>query len=173
MEIGVNKIKGSKAETLVRLKDGAVWNCKNGCRLVYNSVLEVHENALLDTGFFYMNSYSVIVCTKHITIGEDVWMGRNIIIYDSDYHQIRNSSGQMTNHSKPVVLGNHVWLTNQVMVMKGVHIGEGAVITPFSVIKKDIPANCLAGNKYNVEVFKNDINWSSERVTDWGYIEGD
>lgn len=169
LEIGINKIRGSKAETYVRLKKDAVWKCNNGCNLCYNSDIEVHENAVLESGFFYANTLTTIVCTKHISLGEGVWLGRNIIIYDSDYHQIQDNNGNMINHSKPVVIGNHVWLTNQIMVMKGVHIEDGVVVTPFSVIRKDVSANSMVGNKTNTTTFKQDVYWSSDRVTDYGF----
>ena len=88
LELGFNQLIGSKSETHIRLNDRAVWNCNNGGWLFYNTVLEVKEGAVLDTGFFSMNGGSVIIVDRHITIGEDAMLGRNIIIYDSDFHTI-------------------------------------------------------------------------------------
>lgn len=170
LEIGINKIKGSKAETFIRLKKDAVWKCNNGCALNYNSDIEVHESALLETGGgIFINALSTIVCTKHISIGEGCLMGRNIIIYDSDYHQIQDQNGNMKNYSKSVVIGDHVWFTNQIMVLKGVHVGSGSVIAPHTVIRKSVPENCMVGNSSQAIVFQQDIYWSPERVHDRGY----
>lgn len=43
------------------------------------------------------------------------------------------------------VVGNDVWIGQNVTVMPGIHIGDGAVIAANSVVAKDIPAYCIAG----------------------------
>jgi len=169
LEIGANRLKGSKEETRLRMKQGAEWYCNNGCMLVYGTTLEIHQQARLDSGFFYMNYGSTIICTKHITVGEDVWMGRNITIYDSDYHSMLNAQGETTNTTLPVVIGDHVWLTNQIMVLKGVTIGEGAIVSPFALVRKDVQPKAMFVKRDEMIVVKDDVHWSSKRVPDWGY----
>jgi acetyltransferase-like isoleucine patch superfamily enzyme len=46
---------------------------------------------------------------------------------------------------KDVVIEDNVWLGNNVIVLPGVTIGEGAVIQAGSVVVKDIPALSVAG----------------------------
>ena len=43
------------------------------------------------------------------------------------------------------IVGNDVWIGQNVTVMPGVHIGDGAIIAANSVVAKDIPAYCIAG----------------------------
>lgn len=43
------------------------------------------------------------------------------------------------------VIGNDVWIGQNVTVMPGVHIGDGAIVAANSVVAKDIPAYCIAG----------------------------
>lgn len=43
------------------------------------------------------------------------------------------------------VIGNDVWLGQNVTVMPGVHIGDGAIIAANSVVTKDVPAYHIAG----------------------------
>ena len=43
------------------------------------------------------------------------------------------------------VVGNDVWIGQNVTVMPGVNIGDGAIIAVNSVVTKDIPAYCIAG----------------------------
>lgn len=56
VEIGTNKLKGSKEEAHVRLREGAVWKVKNGCNLAYGVTVELLKQAEFETGFFY-NEY--------------------------------------------------------------------------------------------------------------------
>ncbi|MDL2294296.1 CatB-related O-acetyltransferase, partial [Ruminococcaceae bacterium OttesenSCG-928-D13] len=43
------------------------------------------------------------------------------------------------------VVGNDVWIGQNVTVMPGVHIGDGAIIAASSVVAKDVPAYHIAG----------------------------
>nr|WP_326184125.1 Vat family streptogramin A O-acetyltransferase [uncultured Oscillibacter sp.] len=43
------------------------------------------------------------------------------------------------------VVGNDVWIGQNVTVMPGVHIGDGAIIAANSVVAKDVPAYRVAG----------------------------
>ena len=42
------------------------------------------------------------------------------------------------------VVGNDVWIGQNVTVMPGVHIGDGAIIAANSVVAKDVPPYCIA-----------------------------
>lgn len=92
-------------------------------------------------------SGSTIWCFHSITIGNNVRIGANTLIIDGDAHfdDIRTPSPQ------PIVIEDNVWLGANVVVMKGVRIGENTVIGMNSVVTKSIPANCIAaGNPCKV-----------------------
>ena len=49
------------------------------------------------------------------------------------------------------VIGNDVWIGQNVTVMPGVHIGDGAIVGANSVVAKDVPPYCIAvGNPCRV-----------------------
>ncbi len=48
-------------------------------------------------------------------------------------------------HKGDTVVGNDVWIGQNVTVLPGVHIGDGAVIGANSLVSKDIPPYCIAG----------------------------
>lgn len=163
-EIGINKLKGSRAETHVRLDAYATWNCNNGCGLFYDTVLEIKENAVFDSGYFTANSGSVIISDLHICFGEDVMLGRNIIVYDSDFHQIKNENGTQMNGPSEVIIEDHAWLTSNINVNKGVRIGKNSLITAQTVVVKDVPPNTINGGHGLAHVIKEGVTWSRERV---------
>lgn len=145
LELGSDRLKGSREETLLRLRENARWNCSGG-RLSYGTTLEVLKHAELSTGFFTMNSRSVLVCAKHIELGHDVMIGRGVIIYDSDYHAIRDPAGQVVNPDKPIKIGDHVWLATNVMVLKGTVIGSGSIASAGSLVHGTVPEGSVYRN---------------------------
>ena len=46
--------------------------------------------------------------------------------------------------TKPVIIGNNVWIGENSRICKGVTIGDGAIIAASAVVTKDVPANCIA-----------------------------
>ena len=164
LEIGHNKLRKSKSETHVRLNENSIWKCNNGCMLFYNTVLELKENASFETGFFTANGGSVIIVDKHITLGDDVMIGRNVIVYDSDFHQLRNQYNQPINPPKDVYIGDHVWLTSNITVLKGVTIGKDSLVTAQTVVHDDVPEHCIVAGKGAGRVIKDTVNWSRQRV---------
>lgn len=88
-----------------------------------------------------------IGCFKNIVIGNNVNVGANVLITDSDWHL----DDPRVSGPKPVFIGDNVWLGYGVVVMKGVTIGENTIIGINSVVTKDIPADAVAaGNPCKV-----------------------
>lgn len=87
---------------------------------------------------------------KSIRIGDNCMLAANVVISDSDWHGIYNRIRPFR-CTKPIVIGNNVWLGERVIITKGVSIGENSVIGAGAVVTKDIPANCIAaGNPARV-----------------------
>jgi maltose O-acetyltransferase len=102
-------------------------------------------------GNAFSNNVSM-VANELITIGDGCQIGELVSIYDCDFHEInpatRNRSAGLT---RPVLIGNNVWLGSRVIVLKGVTIGDNSVVAAASVVTKSIPANCIAaGNPAKV-----------------------
>ena len=114
----------------------------------------VFKNAKLNLGSGYINRYCKIRCHQEITIGRGVAISENFTIWDSDAHEIIGAG----NPTAPIVIGDRVWIGTSVTVLKGVTIGDGAIIAAGSLINKDIPANCLAGG-VPAKVLKTHVNW--------------
>lgn len=97
-------------------------------------------------------SSTAIICNHSITIGNNVVIGGNTVIYDTDFHSldplIRNSNqDQKYAKKKLVLIGDNVFIGAHTTILKGVTIGNNAIIGACSVIAKDIPANEIwAGN---------------------------
>lgn len=163
---GINKPKGSKAETLVRIQSNGKWIAHGEIWLFFDTFVDVHPGAVFESGFFSANGGSVIVVGKRIEFGHNVMIGRDVTIYDSDFHQILDEEGNPSNFSKEIKIEDNVWLTNKIMVLKGVTIGEGALISAMTLVRKDVPAHTLvAGNPG--KVIKEGVAWKRDSICDY------
>ncbi len=91
------------------------------------------------------NSFSVI-SEKRITIGNDVLIGYNCQIADSDFHDLRKDKRQQTDPSpEEVIIKNNVFIGNNVTILKGVVLGENVVVASGSVVTKSFPENIIIG----------------------------
>lgn len=121
------------------------------------------ENAVLTLGKGWANFGCQIRCGNQITIGNNVTFGRDVKIIDSDFHCIRDSQKEVINPSMPVIIGDNVWLGQSATVLKGVTIGNGAIVAANAVVTKDVPAGCIvAGNP--AKVIKENVTWKRKCV---------
>lgn len=100
---------------------------------------------------FYANYDCIMLDGNKIEIGDNVLFGPRAGIYASN-HAIDPSERQNGGcFSKPVKIGNNVWMGGDVKVLQGVSIGDNTVIGAGSVVTRDIPANVVAaGNPCKV-----------------------
>jgi acetyltransferase-like isoleucine patch superfamily enzyme len=89
-----------------------------------------------DCGF----SGVVIACAQKITLGKNVRCGSNTMIMDTDWHWHDPRVGA----NAPVAIGDNVWLSVNVTVLKGVTIGAGTLVGAGSIVTKSLPPNCIA-----------------------------
>lgn len=72
-----------------------------------------------------------------------------ITIRNSDAHLIYDaSSGNRINFAKPVIIGNHCWISQNTLILKGTNIGEGTILGAGAVVSnKKLQSNSIyAGN---------------------------
>ena len=115
----------------------------------------VNEGANLSLGSGYINNNLSLSCFEKIEIGYDVAISDNVCIRDSDNHDILTSNHVKT---KPIKIGNHVWIGMNVTILKGVTIGDGCIIAAGSVVNRDIPEKCLAGG-VPARILKQGVEW--------------
>ena len=122
------RMRGSKAECYLKVDKDAKLIIKERARIAYNSTIQVNRGAILEIGQLGTNANCNIVCSNTIIIGRDVMFGRDVVIYDSNYHKTGQNNKQKK-VERPVRIGNHVWIGTRAMIMKGCRIGDGAIIS--------------------------------------------
>ncbi len=110
-----------------------------------------NDGAELVIGDYVSMSSTVIWAHKRIVIGDHVMCGGNVVIMDSDAHSMnfmdrRNLAVDLANKKDlPIVIGNDVFIGMNSIIMKGVEIGDRAIIGAGSVVTKSVPADCVVG----------------------------
>lgn len=99
-----------------------------------------------------------------ITMGDNCLLAPSVKIWSSDMHSILDQNSQRRiNQSKDILIEDHVWLCEEVKVLKGSIIRSNSVIGCNAVVTGEIPANCVAaGNP--IQVKKTGINWSIDLI---------
>lgn len=144
--IGINKLAGSKAETYLRVYRDAKMTLHHGADLYYGTTIELMENAEFESGYFSMNTGTVIVVDYKMSFGEYIGFGRNNTVYDSDFHALYTSSGNIINRPRKIVIGNHVWVTSNNAILSGSTIGDNVVIGNRNNINFHVPSNSFVRN---------------------------
>lgn len=144
---------------------------KSGCGLtigkhsiVEGSLIFDREGAMIQIGERTFIGSSLLVSAENITVGDDVLIAWGCTVLDHNSHSIawRQRSSDVMNwldcrkdwtyvERKPVVIESKAWIGFNAIILKGVTIGEGAIVGAGSVVTRDVPPYTIsAGNPARV-----------------------
>ena len=137
------------------IKIGKSFTTGFGCRIEAFPVPGREDGAVLQIGDdVQINDYVHIAAASSVIIGNNVLMASKIFITDISHGQYDEKGGEdsfpsVSPHlrplfTKPVNIGDNVWIGEFVSVLPGVSIGRGSIIGANSVVTKDIPENSIA-----------------------------
>lgn len=162
-------------EPCVRFRNSRI-DCSGGSTIVFKSSktklremligvdcgnhLEIGHNLLPNTNCI-IRVYRESGLT--VKIGDNCMMGPNVEIAASDAHCIYSTDTKKPlNRGKDITIGNHVWMTTNVKVLKGTRIADNCIIGINSVVTKD----CLQENGLYIgspaKLIKENVNWDYE-----------
>ncbi len=111
----------------------------------------VFDKAFLEIGNNVGISGTAIICSNKIKICDNVKIGGNVVIYDTDFHSLDYRARTKTYEDRsliktsPVTIGKNVFIGAHSIILKGVTIGDNSVIGAGSVVSKNIPENEVWG----------------------------
>jgi carbonic anhydrase/acetyltransferase-like protein (isoleucine patch superfamily) len=96
-------------------------------------------------------SNSTLVCMDAVTLEDDVFLGGDCKVYDTDFHSLdpaeRGRVGNPGVRTAPVTIRRKAFVGGHSILLKGTTIGEGAVVGAGSVVRGDVPdGQVWAGN---------------------------
>jgi acetyltransferase-like isoleucine patch superfamily enzyme len=126
---------------IVKNQGGAI--IVESCSFEVGVRLEVYRGATLVIGKgTYLNRNVHIVVAESVVIGRGVKIGWDTVIMDTDLHGHSGRPAQ----AKPVVIEDDVWIGCRALILKGVHIGKGAIIGAGAIVTKDVPPLAIVGS---------------------------
>jgi acetyltransferase-like isoleucine patch superfamily enzyme len=158
----VGIIDQSYARTLIEINGEVVF--KGKALFGNGSKISIGKNGILNIGNnFCISASSTIVCFESVTLGNDVLFSWEILLMDTDFHETINTNTLEINHkiSKPIFLGNNIWVGTRCTILKGTIIPSNTIVAANTLLNKkfNIEENCLlAGNPASIR--KNNIRKS-------------
>lgn len=94
---------------------------------------------------------------KNIFIGENSLLYNNIEIHTSDYHSIMDEN-ITCNYASDVIIGKHVWIGMQTLILKGCRIPDNCVIGAKTLVSKSFIETHIVITGNFCKVVKKNIN---------------
>jgi len=116
--------------------------------------LSVVPGATLTLGSGYISNSATIDCFNAISIGRGAAISKGVTLRDSDNHAMDGNPHM----SAPIVIEDSVWIGLNAIILKGVHIGRGAVVAAGAVVTEDVPEGTLVGG-VPARVLRKNIAW--------------
>jgi len=132
-------------------------SCYAGCSFA------IGVNGSCAVGDFTLMNGALVMAEERIEIGSHCLISWNVGIADSDFHPLdpaqrlidaqalapffQGRPPRPKLHTKPVIIGDNVWIGMNAVILKGVTIGENSVVAAGAVVTKSVPPNVVvAGN---------------------------
>lgn len=130
--------------------------------LFNNSAIHIGSNN-------YFNKVCQIICSehKHIFIGNSNLFSINVFFRNADPHLIYDiKSKNRINPTQSIYIGDHVWIGQNCLLLKGSKIHSGSILGAGSILTKEMVSNSIYAG-VPAKCVKKDIFWQGECVHAW------
>ena len=127
----------------------------------YNKRVVIQHGVHFDFGFnthflgmAYVNFGVTFLDTSPITIGDMCFIAPGVILTCAGHPVVAEQRDQGIETSKPITIGNSVWIGAHATICGGVKIGDHAVIGAGAVVLHDVPENTIVAGVPAKEIRK-------------------
>lgn len=150
-----HRFRGAKISSKSMIYKGAKLlrhpkNIKIGKYSIIKSSSEIcacNKNAFIEIGDrTTIGNYTFIYASEKISIGNDCMIAPFVYIVDSNHKMEAGIKMNLQdNVTKPIKIGNDVWIGAKAVILSGVDIGDGAIISAGSVVNENVMPNSIVG----------------------------
>lgn len=156
----VNPWGGSNLPSSVYCGSGAALRIEGDFEIGPNVHIQVFPDAELHIGGRKDSTASGITADTRIMVEKSMHIGRDaiiaweVLISDSDWHDVEGAQ-----RNRPVTIGDRVWIAHGVSILKGAQIPSGCIVGAKSIVKGavDGPNSLLAGTP--ARVVRTNVRW--------------
>jgi tetrahydrodipicolinate N-acetyltransferase len=142
----------------VYLRRNARLSVRGAVEIVRGTRILISDGGHLEIGpESYINYDSTVSCFDHIRIGSRCAISWKTNILDANTHELI-VAGAPRPRSKPVVIGDNVWIGTGATILSGVTIGDGAVVAAGSVVTSDVPSMAMVAGS-PARVVRENVSW--------------
>lgn len=119
--------------------------------IAFSNQIRVAPSLLIGNGVFIGHECGLHIATA-LEIGDNTLIAKGVTIYDFDGHpyaanERREEQQIEDSNCAQVRIGKDVWIGSKAIILKGVTIGDGAIVAAGSVVTRDVEARTVvAGN---------------------------
>ena len=134
------------------IKGGSLWFEDSSCKILIGKDTTIESVHL-----------AVTENASTISIGSDCMFSDSIVLRTGDSHAIiDNDKDIKINAAQNISIGNHVWIGSRCTILKGVVVGNNAIIGTGSIVTKNVESNSVSVGIPS-KVIKRNVRWTRNR----------
>lgn len=98
--------------------------------------IKIGSNVFINSGCKFQDQGGII-------IGNNALIGHNVVLATID-HALSPAESRKMNYA-PIHIGDNVWIGSSAVILKGVTIGQWAIVAAGSVVNRDVPEFTVVG----------------------------
>jgi acetyltransferase-like isoleucine patch superfamily enzyme len=113
----------------------------HGCKI------RVHEGEVAIGAKTVMGQECTISCFQHVSIGRECIVADRVMLIDFDHGvtEVERPIRTQGIYKRDVRVGHNVWMGYGACVLRGVSIGDNAIVGTSAVVTRDVPDNAVVG----------------------------
>jgi acetyltransferase-like isoleucine patch superfamily enzyme len=125
----------------------AVLRLGRWCWIGHGTKIRVHEGEVEIGAKTVMGQECTISAFQHVSIGRECIVADRVMLIDFDHGVVETERPVRVQgiYKRDVHVGHNVWIGYGACFLRGVTVGDNAIVGSISVVSKDVPANAVVG----------------------------
>src|SRR4051794_3316477 len=117
------------------------------CWIGHGTKIRAHEGEVRIGAKSVMGQECTISSFQHVSIGRECIVADRVMLIDFDHGvvEVERPIREQGIYKRDVHVGNNVWMGYGACVLRGVTIGDNAIVGTSTVVTKDVPDNAVVG----------------------------